>query len=249
MATANATAAVVRTEARLFGRELGALFWTVLFPAALVAILGSVPSFSDPVAGTGGLRTIDIYVPIAVLMSMSMAAVMAMPAAVFAYREAGVLRRLRTTPVGPGAVLLAQALLHAAAVALASMLVLTIGRVAFGTPLPQSPLGYLVAYVLALVAAFSVGAVITSLVPNSRIGTAVGTVVFFPMLFTAGVWLPVQVMPDVMREIVVLTPLGAASEALTEAMAGDFPDLRHLLVVAAWAGVLWLVSVRTFRWE
>lgn len=243
------TAAVVRTEARLFGRELGAVFWTVVFPPALVAVLGSVSGFDDPVAGTGGLRTIDLYVSVALLMSMSMAAVMAMPAAVFAYREAGVLRRLRTTPVGPGVVLLAQVLLHAAAVALASALVLAIGRFAYGTPLPESPLGYLVAYVLALVAAFSVGAVITALVPTSRVGTAVGTVVFFPMLFTAGVWLPVQVMPDVLREIVVLTPLGAASEALTEAMAGDFPDLRHLLVVGAWAGVLWLVSVRTFRWE
>ncbi|WGX98314.1 ABC transporter permease [Nocardioides sp. L-11A] len=249
MATVTATAAVIRTEARLFGREIGAVFWTVVFPAALVALLGSVPSFSDPVDGTGGLRTIDLYVSIAILMSMCMAAVMAMPAAVFAYREAGVLRRLRTTPVGPGAVLLAQALLHAAAVVGASALVLTIGRVAYDTPLPESPLGYLAAYALALVAAFSVGAVITSLVPNSRVGTAVGTVVFFPMLFTAGVWLPVQVMPDALREIVVLTPLGAASEALAEAMAGDFPDLRHLLVVAAWAGVLWLVSVRTFRWE
>ncbi|WP_426243531.1 ABC transporter permease [Nocardioides sp. LHG3406-4] len=242
-------AAVLRTEARLFGRELGALFWIVLFPVALVAILGSIPSFREDDPNLGGLSTVDVYVPVSVLLSMIMASIMAMPPVVYAYREGGVLRRLSTTPVGPSAILLAQVLLHAAAVLASSVLVLAVGRVAFGTPLPQSVVGYVLAYVLALVAAFSIGAAIMAVVPNGRVGTAVGTIVFFPAMFTVGVWVPVQSMPGLMRDIVGFTPLSASAEALTDAMAGDFPDLRHLLVVAVWAAVLSLVAVRTFRWE
>jgi ABC-2 type transport system permease protein len=68
-------------------------------------------------------------------------------------------------------------------------------------------------------------------------------------LFTAGVYMPVQAMPHLLRVFVDLSPLGAASEAMTESMAGHFPDVGHLLVVALWAGGLSLISVRRFRWE
>lgn len=246
---ATPTAAVLRTEARLFGRELGSLFWILLFPLVLLAILGSIPSFRQPDAALGGLAFIDLYVPVVILMSMIMASLMAMPAVIYAYREAGVLRRLRTTPVRPSSLLVSQVLLHAGAVAVSSLLVLVVGRLAFGTTLPQSLLGYAVAYVLVLLASFSLGMVITAVAADARTGTVLGTIAFFVSMFTAGVYFPVQAMGATLREIVGLSPLGAATEAMTAAMVGDFPDLKHLLVVGAWAAVLSLVSLRTFRWE
>lgn len=241
--------AVLRTEARLFGRELGSLFWIILFPVALMCILGAIPSFREPDEAQGGLSAIDLYVPVAVLLSMIMASIMAMPGVLFGYREAGVLRRLQTTPVRPSAILLAQVALHAGAVLITSVLILSIGRLVFGTPLPSSWFGYLLAYALALVASFSIGMVVMSLVPNARAGQAVTTIVFFPAMFTAGVWLPVQAMSGWLRDLVALTPLGAASEAINNAMLGDFPEVSHLLIVAAWAVVLGMISVRTFKWE
>lgn len=247
--TATPGRAVLRTEARLFGREVGALFWILVFPVGLLCILGAIPSFREPAEYSGGLSVVDLYVPIAVLLSMITAAIMTMPPVIFNYRETGVLRRLKTTPVRPSAILLAQVLLHAAAVAVSSVLVLAVGRLVFGTPLPESLLGYAVAYLLALVASFSIGTVVTALSPNSRIGIPIGMIVFFPSMFTAGVWVPVQALNGLLYDIVVLTPLGAASEALHDAMLGSFPDLEHLAVVGAWALVLSLLSSRAFRWE
>jgi len=243
------TAAVLRTEMRLFGREPASVFWILVFPTALLCLLGAIPSFREPEAALDGLRTVDVYLQTAILLSMIMASLMAMPPALFAYRESGVLRRLATTPVGPGAVLGAQVLVHAAAVVVSSLLALLVGRVAFDIALPESLVGYGLAYLLALLASFSVGAVVMALSPNARVGTAVGTIVFFPAMFTAGVYIPVQALPDPLREGLGYTPLSAAAEAMTDAMGGDFPDLRHLLVVAAWAAVLALIAVRRFRWE
>jgi ABC-2 type transport system permease protein len=244
-----APTAVLRTEARLFAREPGALFWILLFPTILICILGAIPSFRDEDPDLGGLSVIDLYVPVSVLLSMTMAAIMAMPQVILAYREAGVLRRLRTTPVRPSVLLGAQVLLHTGAVVVASALVLVVGRVVFGTPLPQSWIGYAIAYLLAVLATFSIGAVLTAVSPNARVGNAICTIVLFPLMFTTGVWIPVQSMPHVLREVVGYTPLSAASEAMTQAMAGDFPDAKHLLVVAVWATVLSMLSVRIFRWE
>jgi ABC-2 type transport system permease protein len=241
--------AVLRTEARLFGRELTSLFWILVFPTALLCVLGAIPSFREPEPDLAGLRFVDLYLPVTILLSMIVAAVMSMPPVVFAYRESGVLRRLSTTPVGPGALLGAQVLLHAAAVVVSSLLALAVGRLVFDVPLPGSPLGYGLAYVLALAAAFSIGAVVTSVSPNARTGNVVGMLVFFPAMFTAGVYLPVQAMPDALRDALGYTPLTAAAEAMIEALAGGFPDGWHLLVVAVWAVVLSLLAVRTFRWE
>lgn len=243
------TLAVLRAEIRLFGRELGSLFYILLFPVVLLSILGAIPSFREDSADLGGMSVVDLYVPVTVLLSMIMAALMAMPSIVLAYREAGVLRRLRTTPVRPASIMVVQVLLHAATVAGSSILLLTVGRLVFGTPLPQSWPGYVGAYVLALVACFSLGAAITAISPNARVAAVLGSLAFFGSMFTAGVYLPVQAMEGLLRRVVELTPLGAASEAMNAAMLGALPELRDLLVVAAWGVLLALFSVRFFRWE
>ncbi|MDT0201735.1 ABC transporter permease [Nocardioides sp. AE5] len=246
---AGPTMAVLRAEARLFGRELGSLFYILLFPVVLLSILGAIPSFREDNPDLGGMSVVDLYVPVTVLLSMIMAALMAMPSIVLAYREAGVLRRLRTTPVRPASILVVQVLLHAATVAASSILLLTVGRLVFGTPLPQSWPGYICAYLLALVASFSLGAAITAISPNARVAAVFGSLAFFGSMFTAGVYLPVQAMGGLLRRIVEFTPLGAASEAMNAAMLGALPDVGDLLVVAAWGALLALFSVRLFRWQ
>src|SRR5690606_2614803 len=162
------TVAVLRTEARLFGREVGSLFWIVAFPVVLLCVMGFIPGYREPDPELGGLRVVDLYVPVTVLLSMIMAAILAMPPVVFAYREAGVLRRLRTTPVRPLTLLAAQVGLHGAAVAASTVLLLLVGSLAFGTPVPASPGWYLLAYVLALVVSFGLGAIVTAIAPNAR---------------------------------------------------------------------------------
>lgn len=84
---------------------------------------------------------------------------------------------------------------------------------------------------------------------TQKIATAVGSVVFFPTMFTAGVWVPVQAMPDTLQRIVGLTPFGAASEALDAAAAGGRPGWAALGVMALWTAALTGASVRWFRWE
>ena len=108
---------------------------------------------------------------------------------------------------------------------------------------------YVTCLVLAAAATFSVGAVITAVARTSRVAQTVGMIVFFPSMFTAGVYVPVQAMSGRLHDIVVLTPLGAAAEALNDTMVGRNPDLADVLVVVAWTVVLSLLAVRWFRWQ
>ncbi|AGK80140.1 ABC transporter permease [Streptomyces microflavus] len=242
-------AAVLIAETRLFLREPGSLFWVFAFPSVLLVILGFVPAFKEAQDDLGGRRVIDLYVPISILLAMITAGVQAMPPVLTAYRERGILRRMSATPVRPSALLAAQILLHGAACLGSALLVTVVGRTAYGVPLPGQPAGYLLALLLSAAAALCLGATICALSRTAKAATAVGSVAYLVMMFTAGVWLPVQAMPDILRRVVEITPFGAASQALEQAASGSWPGWIHLGVLALWTAVTGVAASRMFRWQ
>lgn len=241
--------AVLKAEARLFLREPAALFWILVFPTALLCVLGAIPSFREPSPDLGGLRVVDLYVPIALLLALITAGIQSMPPVLTGYRERGILRRMSTTPVRPVALVGAQIALHGAAVAVSALLALAVGRIVFGVALPGHVPGYLVAFVLAASAALALGGTVSAVSRTTKITQAVASAVFFPAMFTSGVWLPVAAMPDALQRIVLLTPLGAAARALDQAAAGGWPDGTLLAIMALWAVLLTVAAQRWFRWE
>ena len=241
--------AVLRTEVRLFGREPGAIFWILLFPTLLLVILGSIPGFREHQSDLGGLRTIDVYVPVAVLLGLIVGGLQSMPQTLTGYRERGILRRMATTPVRPSALLSAQMVVHGAAAVASALLALAVGRLAFDVRLPRQAFGYLLALLLAVLVALALGSVVSALSRTTKIAGAIGSAVFFPSMFCAGVWLPVQSMPHLMGRIVGYTPFGAAAQALNQAAAGHWPGWGHLGVLVAWILLLTGAACRWFRWE
>jgi ABC-2 type transport system permease protein len=167
--------AVLRTELKLFRREPGALFWILLFPTLLLVILGSIPGFRHHDADLGGLRTIDVYVPVAVLLGMIVGALQSMPQNLTGYRERGILRRMSATPARPTALLSAQMVVYGAAALVSALLALIVGRLAFDVRLPKQPGGYLLALLLAILAALALGAVVSALSRTTKIAGAIGS--------------------------------------------------------------------------
>ncbi|MFD4414347.1 MULTISPECIES: ABC transporter permease [unclassified Streptomyces] len=249
MSTAVIDPAVLKTEIRLFRREPGAIFWILLFPTLLLVILGSIPSFRQPDHSLGGLRPVDAYVPVAVLLGLIVGGLQSMPQTLTGYRERGILRRMSTTPVRPAALLSAQMAVYGGAALVSGLLALAVGRLAFDVRLPKQPFGYALALLLAVLVALALGAVVSALSRTTKIAGAIGSAVFFPTMFCAGVWLPVQAMPDALARIVGYTPFGAAAQALNQAAAGDWPGWSHLGVLAAWTVLLTAAAARWFRWE
>ncbi|NYV76527.1 ABC transporter permease, partial [Streptomyces sp. UH6] len=211
--------AVLRAETRLFLREPGNFFWIAVFPPGLLALLGLIPTFREPDPNLGGVRLIETYVPVTVLVALIVSGVQALPPVITGYRERGILRRMSATPVRPSALLAAQMGLHGAAALVSVLLSLAVGRIACGVGLPEQVAGYLLALLLAAAAALAMGALVAAFSPTAKVATAVGSVVFLPMMFAAGVWLPVQAMPDALATAVGFVPFGAAAEALGQAAA------------------------------
>ncbi|WP_197322095.1 ABC transporter permease [Saccharomonospora sp. NB11] len=235
------------TETTLFFREPTSVFFTLGLPPLLLVIVGAVPSFREP--GLDGLRTIDVYTPVVVVLGIGLIAMTVLPQQFATYREKGVLRRLRTTPVTPATMLGAQLLLATAVSVTTMLVVLTVARVAFDVTLPAAPVAYVLAYVMTASAMFVLGLLVASLAPSGKSAGAAGTLLFCPILFFAGLWIPRDSMNDVLRRISDFTPLGAGAQSLQDAAAGQWPELLHLAVMLAWTVVAGGVAARCFRWE
>ena len=237
------------SELRLLLREPMVAFFAVVFPTVLVIILGSIPSFREPSPDLGGLRVIDLYVPITLALILAMLGLQTTPAVLATYREKGVLRRLATTPARPIALLGAQLLTSLATAVFSAALVLLVGRFVFDVALAENMAAYVLSFLLGAAAVFAVGLLIAALASTGKAANAFGTILFFPSMFFAGLWAPREVMPDMVQRIGDFTPLGAGERALHEAFTGSWPALISLVVMVGYVLVFGVASAKLFRWE
>jgi ABC-2 type transport system permease protein len=240
---------LTRTEFRLFLRERIGPIWGVGFPLVLLIIFGSIPSFSRAQASLGGLTELDLYVPILIAFVIAMLALNALPPVLAGYREKGILRRLRTTPVGAVRVLGVQLAIDLAVEAVAVTLLLAEARIAFGVALPRQLAGFVITVLLAAAALIAIGLFVATAVPSGRAANAIGAILFYPLVFFGGLFLPIATMPPLLRHISHATPLGAAVQAMQDATDGHWPHPMSLLTMATYAVAFGVVAVKWFRWE
>lgn len=239
---------LLRTESRLFLREPIGLVWGLLLPVAAFVALACIPALHTDRAELGGASYLATYQPIIIVFAVTMLALNGLPPVLGAYRERGVLRRLRTTPMPPARLLLALLTIHLVVAAIGAVLVLAASAGA-GLAAPKQLAGWVVAYLLGCAAMLGLGVLIAAATPSGKIANAVGAATTFPVLFFAGLWVPRPAMSHLLRTISDYTPLGATVRALTAASAGHFPSVTALAVDAGYAVGLCLLSVRLFRWE
>jgi ABC-2 type transport system permease protein len=237
------------TEFTLFLRDKIGPIFGVFFPIALLSIFGSLDFFTDPANGIDGVPLLHTYVPILVGFVIAMLALNTLPPTLAGYREQGVLRRLRTTPVGPARVLGAQLAICFATAIGSVLLLLAVARFAFDVPLPRNPLAFALATVLASLALIGIAVLIAAVTPTGKAANAVGSVLFYALMFFGGLYVPIDAMPTALRQVSEATPVGAAVQAMTAATEGHWPAAWQLPLLAGYALVTALLGVRLFRWE
>jgi ABC-2 type transport system permease protein len=236
-------------EMKLFLREPGSVFFGVLFPTVLIVLLGSIPGFRDPNPALDGQRAIDLYVPIAIALSLALLALMTLPTALGAYRVKGILRRLAVTPMPPARLLLAQLVTNLLMAIMSVGLLIAVARVVYDVALPQQIVGYILAFLLAAASLFALGLFVAALAPSAKTATSIGMILYLPIMFFAGLWVPRAAMSETTRHISDYTPLGAGVQALQDAANGAWPQPLHLAVMAAYVIVFSVAAARFFRWE
>ncbi|HEX3489056.1 MAG TPA: ABC transporter permease [Streptosporangiaceae bacterium] len=244
--------AIVRlalTELRLFARERARFVARLALPIVLLVIFGSIPFYTQARRSLHGHSLFEAYVPILIAYSLAIISLTALPMVLADYRDKGVLRRLQTTPAGASRVIGAQLLAYLAVVAVTVVLILAVARIGYGVFLPREVAGFIVAALLAAGALICVGLLIAAVSPSAQAAQAIGTILFFPLMFFAGLFFPIPVMPSFLRHLSHATPLGAAVQALQDAWLGHWPHPLQLLTLAAYLVVCGIAAARLFRWK
>ncbi|UJW28438.1 ABC transporter permease [Saccharothrix sp. AJ9571] len=248
---------MIKVETRLFLRDSATVGFGVLFPTALLLGLAAIPALRESTPETGGLRSIDIWAPTALVFGMVMIAVQHVPAVIATYRERGILRRMSTTPAHPRNVLLAQMIVAFASVVVSAALMVFLAWAVLDIAPPGRPLEFAVAFLVGYAALLGIGMISAAVVRTSSAANQIGTLLFVALMFFGGAFLPRVLMPDVLREVGEFVPPGlqaltaawSAEAGELTATAGGQPFWLQIAILAGIAVIASAIAAKLFRWE
>jgi ABC-2 type transport system permease protein len=216
----------------------------------MLFLFGSIYG-NEPTPMFGGQGTIDISIPAYTAMIIGTTGLMSTTITMATYREKGILRRLRTTPVSPLVVLAAQVIVIFAMTALGMFLLIAAGKLVYHIHFEGNAFSVLAGFVLSSLSFFGIGFILAGLMPNARSAQIVGMVLLYPMLFLSGAGFPRELLPEAIKKVSTFLPLTYVVNLLRGLWIGETwgQHTTDILVLAAMLVVGVLVSVKTFRWE
>lgn len=236
------------SEIKLFVREPVGMFFTLAFPLLLLFVFGSIFG-NEPTALFGGMGTVDVSVPAYIGMTIATLGLLGLPIGLTTYREQGILRRLRATPVRPVVIFSALLAVNLLVALAGTLLLLVAGRLAFDLTMPAMPLSLLPAIFLCVLSFSALGFVLAGLASTPRAAQAVGMALLMPMLFLSGAAMPRELIPENIQRIGDFLPLTYVVDLLKGLWLGQGWNLAAVAVLLGMLAVGTLLAMRTFRWE
>jgi ABC-2 type transport system permease protein len=244
---ARAWITLIVAEAKMVVRDTAGLIIPVGMP--LLILVMQMPMLSDVTTGTGH-SAVEIYsLPVVFAMVVATVAVINMPSFLATYRKTKVLRRLAVTPASPAMVLVAQMVVSAVQVAVGIGLAYLVSVVFFDAGLPDRLLTAALVLIVTFAAMYGLGLVVASVAPTPNSAVAIGLVAFFGIAALGGMFGPVENLPDILAEIGVWLPFGAAVEAMQTAWVGGTVAWENWVSLLGSAVLGCAVAGALFRWE
>jgi ABC-2 type transport system permease protein len=235
-----------RFEQRIFWRSKEAAVFIFVFPLLLYSLLGSV--YSGEIDG----------VPAADVLLAGLFGYGAMNTAfgglaifLVGRREAGILKRLRSTPLPPGTYIAALLLSFLVLFALQAIALLVLGALAFGASAPANGLGFAGAIVLGVACFAGLGVGAATLIRSADGVSAVVNVITLPMAFLSGAFGPTEDYPAFLQTVADVLPLTYFIEVVNGVyLDGEslFADPKALAIVSAWGAAGLAIALRSFTW-
>ncbi len=266
-----------RADLKLYLREPAATFFTLAFPA-LVFVIGGYTFGQEEVFTTAGgvhLRVVDLMLPSTLAWVLASQGLMGVYPVFTSLRESKALKYYRTHPIRAWHLLASQYAVGLVMLAGSLLILLAAAQMLFGLRSEAHGVAFALALLLAYSAFFALGFALAGLTPTTRMAQALGSVVFFPLLFLSGSVGPRNTLPPALKFISDLSPLSHANDTLVVLWTSGATPLAQVLRQplpmfgvewldrAWWQGVTPLtslaylagvavvaaaVALRTFRW-
>ena len=236
-------------ETKIFVREPMGFVGALVMPLVVFIVLGRAFGAGTPVAAPAVDIPFNVAILAAVLIAIS--AVQSLVAIISIYREGGILKRLRATPLSPVTILGAHVVVKLIFTVMSLALLLLAGRRLFPGVMQVNVFSFTVAVLLSTLSILSLGFVIASVVPTARFAGLVSGATLYPMLALSGLFFPVDRLPRALKALAYLLPTTHAVALLDGVWDGSgwgahWVDVAALLVLFAGYTAL---STKVFRWE
>jgi ABC-2 type transport system permease protein len=238
----------LRAQQLLFWRNRESAFFSFLFPIILLVLLGSVYGDNE----IEGVRGSTYLLAGLIGYGVAATAFASLAITLVVRREAGLLKRVRGTPLSPATYLtavIASMVIVIAAQAAAQVL---IGRFVLDAAWPASPVSFVVALAMGAAAFAALGLAITTVVRTAEGSSAVVNAVYLPMAFISGSFFSPRDMPRFLEVVSEALPL----TYLLRLIRSTFIEGKLLTsspgaiaAVLVWGLFGLAVAMRMFRWE
>jgi len=238
-------------EIKIFLREPLGAFGSILFP---VLIFVAANRFAGGRLGPSSLSTagfLRVGLPVFISVLIALSGVLSLVTIISIYREGGILKRLRATPLRPQTILTAHVLVKLTLTALTMALTVLAGKRYYPVHTHLPVFGFTIALLISTWSILSIGFLIASIVPTARFAQPIGAAILYPMIGLCGLFVPVQSMPPALQVVARVLPLTYAVSLLEgirkgEAWSTHIGDVAALDVVFA---ICTALSAKVFRWE
>jgi ABC-2 type transport system permease protein len=238
----------LRTQQLLFWRNREAAFFSFLFPIILLVLLGSVYG-EDEIEGVRG----STYLLAGLIgYGVAAAAFASLAITLVVRREAGLLKRVRGTPLSPSVYLSAVIVSMVIVIALQAAAQVLIGRLLLDADWPASPGSFVAVLAIGAAAFAALGIAITTVVRTAEGSSAVVNAIYIPMAFISGAFFSPQELPRFLEAISEVLPLTYLLRLIRSTfIEGDVLSSSPgaVAAVVVWGCLGLAVALRMFRWE
>jgi len=234
-------------ETKVFLREPMGVIATLGIPLLLFVVLGR--SLGAGQARTAAMPEAPFNVAILAALFIAVSAVISLVAIISIYREGGILKRLRATPLSPLTILGAHVLVKLAFTLVGLGLLVVAGKQvlpgAFDVSLPS----FGAALLLSTLSILSLGFVIASIVPTARFAQPVTAALVYPMIVVSGLFFPMEALSRPVAAVALCLPTTHAVTLMQGIWDGAGWNWGAAAALVAFFAVCSVVSTRVFRWE
>ena len=231
-------------ETKIFLREPLGAFGTIGIPVLVFLVVGRIVGGRLTPTSLASNSFISVGLPV-------MASVLSLVTIISIYREGGILKRLRATPLRPQTILTAHVIVKLLLTAATLALMVLAGKRYYPVGVHVPFVGFTIALLISTWSILSIGFVIASIVPTARFAQPIGAVILYPMIAVSGLFVPVESLPPALHAVARIMPLTYTVALLEGIWKGDawsahVGDVAALVVVFA---VCTALSAKVFRWE
>ncbi len=219
---------------KMYVREPAATFFTLLFPALLLTVSGY--SFGKDIAYTTpsgvDMRILDLMVPATLAWVMATQGLMSLYPVLTSMREMHILKYYRTHPIRARHILLSQYFNGLLLFTVALALLLGVDAALFGVRYDGDARIIALAVLVSYTTFFTLGFALAGLTPSVRLAQALGSLLFFPMMFLSGTFGPRDTFPPFLKFLSDLSPLTHATDLLTDFWVSGRVPVHDLFTIA-----------------